>query len=257
MQQAGGGREVPIVKLQHLKNGDKIKGTTDKFTFITHNCYHAFNAKPLINDGTKAPEYPRSSDDNLKLDTDLSIVTIRNLRSKSGMSGMTQALVVSQSKGVLPALTEFHYLRENDYYGLEGSNVNYAPALYPTCKLGRTTVRAKLDEDPMLRRAINIMSEMLQIKSLWRNVPKELMCTPKELYEDLKAKGYDWNVLLSTRGWWTIDNDKHPIPYLSTMDLLMMRKGLYHPYWMDLLPGMTERPKTPALQELMLTADMD
>ncbi len=257
MQNAGPAGQVPIVKLQHLKNGDKIKGTTDKFTFITHNCYHAFNAKPLLNDGTKGPEYPRDGDDNLKLDTDLSTVTIRNLRSKSGISGMTQTLVVSQSKGVLPALTEFHHIKENDRYGLEGSNVSYALALYPDVKLGRTTGRGKLDADPMLRRAVNITSEMLQMKNLWRNLPKDLLCTPKELYDDLKAKGYDWNVLLSTRGWWTIDNDKHPIPYLSTMDLLRMRKGYYHPYWMELLPGMTERPTGPTLQEEQLTADLD
>lgn len=257
MQSAGGGREVPIVKLQHLKNGDKIKGTTDKFTFITHNCYHAFNAKPLINDGTKAPEYPRNSDDDTRLDTDLSTVTLRNLRSKSGISGMTQMLVVSQSLGVLPSLTEFHHIKEQDKYGIEGTNINYFLSLLPEVKLSRTTVRGKLDSDAKLRRAVNITSEMCQMSYLYRALPDGLMCTPKQLYEDLKAKGYDWDVLLSTRGWWTIDNDKHPIPYLSTMDLLRMRRGHYHPYWMELLPGMTERPNGPTLQEELLTADLD
>jgi hypothetical protein len=65
MQSAGGGREIPITKLKHLKNGDKIKGVTDKFTFVTHNCWHCYNASPLINDGTKGPEYPRDSSDTL------------------------------------------------------------------------------------------------------------------------------------------------------------------------------------------------
>ena len=59
------------------------------------------------------------------------------------------------------------------------------------------------------------------------------MCTPAELYEDLKKKGYDWNILLNTRGWWTIENDKHLIPFLSTRDLLNMRAGTYHPYWLE------------------------
>jgi hypothetical protein len=129
MQSAGGGREVPIVKLKHLKNGDKIKGTTDKFTFVTHNCWHVFNASPLINQTTKAPEYPRNSEDDLLLDTDLNTVQIRNLRSKSGPSGMALMLIVSQQEGVLPSLTEFHHIKENERYGLEGSNVSYSLAL--------------------------------------------------------------------------------------------------------------------------------
>jgi hypothetical protein len=59
------------------------------------------------------------------------------------------------------------------------------------------------------------------------------MCTPKQLHDDLVALGYDWDVLLKTRGWWSMDNDSQDLPpFLSTMDLLRMRKGLYHPYWL-------------------------
>lgn len=246
MQSAGGGREVPIVKLKHLKNGDKIKGTTDKFTFITHNCWHCYNASPLINDGTKGPEYPRVDDPNVKLDTDLNTVMVRNLRSKSGISGMALTLIVSQTEGVLGSLTEFHHIKDQDRFGLEGSNVSYSLSLLPDVKLSRTTVRGKIDADAKLRRALNITSEMCQMSYLWHNLEEGLMCTPKELYEDLKKMGYDWDVLLATRGWWTYDNDKHPVPFLSTMDLLRMRKGWYHPYWMPLLPGMKERPTHPS-----------
>jgi hypothetical protein len=234
MQSAGGGREVPIVKLKHLKNGDKIKGTTDKFTFVTHNCWHVFNASPLINQTTKAPEYPRNSEDDLLLDTDLNTVQIRNLRSKSGPSGMALMLIVSQQEGVLPSLTEFHHIKENERYGLEGSNVSYSLALYPNCKLGRTTVRSKIDADAKLRRALNITSEMCQMSYLWHTLQEGLLCTPKELYEDLIKAGYEWDTLLNTRGWWTHElGEADELPFLSTMDLLRMRKGLYHPYWLE------------------------
>lgn len=242
MQSAGGGREVPIVKLKHLKNGDKIKGTTDKFTFITHNCWHCYNATPLLNDSTKGPEYPRYSTDTHKLDTDLNVVMVRNLRSKSGPTGMALSLLVSQSEGVLPSLTEFHHIKEQNRYGLEGSLQNYALSILPDVKLSRTTVRGKIDSDPKLCRALNITSEMCQISYLWHKLPEHLQCSPKELYEDLIALGYDWDLLLATRGWWTYDNDKHEVPFLSTMDLLKMRAGEYHPYWYpiakkDLVPG--------------------
>lgn len=232
MQNAGPAGSVPIVKLKHLKNGDKIKGTTDKFTFITHNCWHCFNATPLINQGTKAPEYPRDSNDNTNLDTDLNTVKIRNLRSKSGASGMEQVLIVSQEEGVLPSLTEFHYIKEMDRYGLEGSAISYSLSLYPDVKLGRTTVRGKIDQDARLRRALNITAEMCQMDELWHTLPEGLLCTPKQLYDDLKAMGYDWDVLLDTRGWWSLD-ENHPVPFLSSMDLLRMRQGLYRPYWYD------------------------
>ena len=227
-----GGRAPPVKKLQHLKNGDVIKGVTDKFTFIMHNCWHCYNAAPLINDSTKGPEYPRDSDDNLKLDTDLNTVLLRNLRSKSGMSGMTVELIVSQSEGVLPSLSEFHYIKTHDRFGLSGTLQNYSLDLLPDVKLSRTTVRGKIDSDAKLRRALTITSDICQMRELWHHLPYEFLCTAKELYDDLKAKGYDWNVLLETRTWWALDND-HPIPFLSTMDLLKMRNGTYFPYWMN------------------------
>lgn len=221
----------PTKKLQYLKNGDKLKGVTDQFFFLMTNCWHAYNAAPFINQATKAPEYPRDCEDNMSGDTDLNIVTLRQLRSKSGPSGYALELLVSQSEGVLPELSEFHYIKSNDRFGISGTMQHYALDLYPDCKLQRTTIRSKIDSDPKLCRALNITSELLQMKQFWHNVD-DFMCTPKELYDDLKAKGYDWDVLLSTRGWWTLKNDKHSIPFLSTMDLLRMRKDLYKPYWL-------------------------
>lgn len=232
MAQAGPMPAQPVKKLQWLKNGDKMKGVTDKFTFATSNCWHAYNAAPLINQATKAAEYPIAGVDPTSGDTDLMLVTLRMLRSKSGPTGYALEIIVSQSEGVLPELTEFHYIKNMDRWGISGTLQHYSLDLYPDVKIQRTTVRSKIDEDAKLRRALNITSEMLQMKTFHRNCD-DVMCTPKELYDDLKAKGYDWDLLLQTRGWWTINNDKHPIPFLSTRDLLNMRAGTYHPYWLS------------------------
>lgn len=227
-------RAPPIKKLQHLKNGDTLKGVTDKFTFIMNNCWHCYNAAPLLNDTTKGPEYPRRSGDDMKGDTDLNVVTIRQLRSKSGPSGMAIELLVSQSEGVLASLTEFHYIKSNERFGLNGSLQNYELDLLPGVKLSRTTVRGKIDENPLLRRALNITSELCQMHDLWHHLPEGLLCTPKELYDDLKAKGFDWEKdLLQTRGYWMLDNDPNDVPFLSTMDLLNVRVGKYFPFWMN------------------------
>lgn len=230
-------------KLQYLKGGIKLKGVPEKFTFVMNNCWHCYNAAPLRNDSTKAPEYPRDSEDDMKGDTDLSMVIVQQLRSKSGPTGMNIDLVVSQSEGVLPTLTEFHYIKSQERWGFEGSLQNYNLALIPDVKLSRTSVRRKIDENPALRRAINIQSEMCQMKELWHHLEDGLMCTPKQLYDDLKAMGYDWDMLLNTRGWWCLlDDEPNQLPFLSTMDLLLMRQGKYHPFWLaedkkTILPG--------------------
>jgi len=225
-------RAAPVKKLQFLKNGDKIKGVTDKFMFLTSACWQCSSAVPFTNDTTKAPEYPRDKDDDMKFDTDLNIVTLTLLRNKNGTTGINIQLLVSQREGVLPSLSEFHYIKTNDRYGIEGTMQNYALDLLPEVKLSRTTVRSKIAENAQLRRALNITSQMCQM-DLIHEYDKGFVCTPKELYNDLIAKGYDWNTLLNTRGWYTSDNDKHPIPFLSTYDLLACRAGTYHPYWLE------------------------
>lgn len=232
-------------KLYYLPQNVKLKGVPEKFTFLMNTCWHCYNAAPLRQKDTKTPTYPRDKEDDLTGDTDLSSVMVRLIRNKSGPTGMIVELIVSQSEGVLPTLTEFHYIKSTGRYGLVGDNQNYELALLPGVRLSRTTVRNKIDTIPALRRAMNITSEMCQMNDLWHHLPKSLLCTPQELYDDLVKKGYDWKVLLNTRGWWTLDNEVSDLPYLSTMDLLNMRAGTYHPYWMPLLPGMTERPCNP------------
>ena len=222
----------PVKKLHYLKNGDKLKGVTDDFFFLMNNCWQAVKTEPLINQSTKTPEYPKNSDDDLSGDTDLNAVTIRQLRSKSGPTGYQIEVVVSQRDGVLPSLTEFHFIKNAARYGITGTLQHYSLDLYPDKKVQRTTVRKTIDTDAKFRRALNITSELLQIYNFTNDNVEGFICDPKTLYEDLKTKGYDWDVLLETRGWWTIDNDQHPIPFLSTMDLLNMRAGTYKPYWM-------------------------
>lgn len=229
--------QAPVKKLHTLKNGDKLKGVTDKFTFLMSNCWQAYSVNPLLNQGTKGPEYPENPDDNRPLDMDLMLVSLRQLRGKSGTSGISLDVVVSQTYGVLPELTEFHYIKDNNRFGISGTLQHYSLDLLPEVKLQRTTVRSKIATEPKLRRALNITSEICQMFQYWRHLDNGELCSPKELYDDLKAQGYDWDMLLNTRGWWTVNNDQHPVPFLSSMDLLNMRSTVpaerrYFPYWM-------------------------
>ena len=217
----------PTKALQFIKHGEKIKGVSDKLFFLSSHLWQSSSTTPLINQSTKGPEYPINETDN---NTDLFLVRLLMLRSKSGPSGITVDLIVSQKEGVLPSLSEFHFIKTMKY-GLEGSNRSYALSLYPNCKLSRTTVRGKIEKDPKLRRALNITAEMLQMTQYMQQY-KKYFCTPAELYEDIKKQGYDWDdILENTRGWWTIKNYSTKSKFLSTLDLLKMSVGEYTPYW--------------------------
>lgn len=236
---------APVRKqLQHIPMDYKIKGVPEKFTFQMNNAWLCFSATVMAMDKVKTVEYPRSTDDDMKGDTDLNIIWVIQTRGKSGPTGMPIGVIVSQQEGVLPTLSEFHYLKTTERFGIEGvgteGNVqNYFMSLYPAAKLSRTAVRRKIDSDRRLRMAIHYSSEICQMKELWHdNRTAALMCTMKELYEDLKAKGYDWDVLLDQRPWVGLDLDyKYDREYLSSHCLLRMRLphthvDHYHPYWM-------------------------
>lgn len=222
----------PSKQLQFLKGGDEIEGGTKEFKQTTSLMLQAHTAKLLSNKATKQAEYP--ADENDKSETDLNVVMLTVLRNKSGQSGISIPIVVSQSQGVLPTLTEFHYLKEVGKFGMEGNDRVYCMELYPEVKLQRTTVRKKIDSDPLLRRAINITSELFQMIML-RSEYKDskYIINPKELYEKIKSMGYDWNKLLDTRGYWLIDQYDLEIdkPFLSTPDLVNMYFEDYHPWW--------------------------
>lgn len=219
------------VRLQHLRNNDKIMSVTRKFTYLTTDCFHVIHASVLRNQGSKGPEYPRHPGDEVPMDPDLNMIQVQNLRGKAGMSGQIHEILVSQKDGILPTMTEFNYLKKNKH-GIEGNDRSYALELYPDCKLSRTTVRSKIDDDARLRRAMNITSELLQHEMLNNMVLAEVV-PPAQLRMDLEKAGYNWDQLLDTRGWWAPVGVHDDIPFLSTKDLLLMRTGEYIPYWMS------------------------
>lgn len=226
----------PAKKMQHMNAGEVIKGVSDKFYYLTNNFWNTKAVTKMVNQGTKGPEYPRDKDDTDNVDCDLNEVSLLLLRGKAGPSGFTLKIMVSQDTGVLPSLTEFCNIKDNDRFGLEGNVQNYALTIYPDCRLSRTVVRGKIETDAKLRRALNITSEWSQIKQFHRQF---VIPDPKDIFEKVKANGYDWDFILSkTRGWWAYNNDSHHEYYLNALDIVRMsypkdHPDHYHPYWMN------------------------
>ena len=220
-------------QLAYLKANLKLKNVPEKFMFLTNNLWYMENAGPLLDD-QKGPKYPRYSNDSMKGDTDLMVIRIVNLRPKSGPAGVPLHLVVSQRDGILRDMTHFYYVKEvNKDYGFGGHNRGYFLDIYPELTMNRNQVRNNIDVDPKFKRALEITSELCQYFNLNPDIDASLYCTPEQLYTDIKAMGYDWDILLRTRGYWTFDHYTNKIPPLSTLDLINMRAGIYRPWWYD------------------------
>lgn len=226
-------------KLAFMKADQKLKGVSSNYYFYTTTLWFVMRAVPLLN-SDRVPAYPYGGNNKEKRDSELMELEAWTGRNKFGPSGIMIPIVISQAEGVMPSLTEFHYLKDHcDRFGIQGNSSdgdvqNYHLDLCPGVNLSRTKIRQKIEEEPMLRRALTITAEMRQIFKYWKTFPKEYHCTPKELYNGIIEQGYKWeDLLIGTRGWWTPDQYTHPLKFLSTVDLLKMRIGAYHPYWME------------------------
>lgn len=244
------GTPPPRKQLQHMNQGEIIKGVTNNFFYLLHNCWLVTSARPFLNQGTKAPEYPYEPGMETPGDLDLNIVTLKQLRGKNGCSGFSIELLVSQEEGVLPGLSEFHYIKRMNRFGLEGSDRDYALLLCPEIRLSRTKVRKAIRESKRLQRALEITSQLCQMHEFHRYLADKLV-TIEELKKALDEKGYDWDLILEqTRGWNTLDDERHSGYPLSTYDLCRIAKGTYHPYWLE-DDCKTIKPKYKKLKEIV------
>lgn len=221
-------------KTTFMKQGDKISKVPSQILSLPNNAWEISTGTPLIVRDTKEWMYPKAGRNDIDTNGNPDLITLvaKNLRGKNGPSGVPWEFVMSQSEGLLPSLTEFNHIKNCNRYGLGGNDRNYYVELLPDLKLMRTTVRGRIDDTPELRRALEITMEMCQMRFLWHTRDPKYNMTPEELRVGLEAKGYKWDQLLNTRGFWTYEEDNHPLPFLSTMDLLRMYHDEYRPYWM-------------------------
>lgn len=222
-------------KLLFLKGNAKFKRVPNQFNFLPNDVYYIYTMRVLKNASSKGPEFPTKRGGDFENSPELQAVDVYNTRGKSGPTGFSFTLLMSQNEGLLPGLSEFQFLRKNKKYGIGGNDQNYFLDLQPDVKLSRTTVRDKLDDSHALRRAMHITAELCYMDQVGIGFDRNTLCTPKTLYEDLIKLGYDWNILLASRDYWlppAWETDQ-VLPFLSTMDLLNMRAKTYHPYWYD------------------------
>ena len=219
----------PQKSLQHMKAGQKLKGVADKLYFLSTHMYYIQNVSLLINKTTKMPEFPlKGVVDN---STDLNLMKIKPIRNKTGPSGHVIEIIVSQTEGIKPELSDFYRVKTSGY-GLIGNLQNYALALLPDVKLSRTTVRSKLDESDTLKRAVKIQSDMLQMETFMKQY-RTLFMSPENLYNKINKLGYDWDIILNkTTDLYTPHINSFELKYLSTLDILQLANGIKTYEWL-------------------------
>jgi hypothetical protein len=232
----------------HLAADKKPKGVGSKYKGLTSSCWTFGIPKPAWKGTGKAdqvPKYPLDDSEMFPGNKSYEHTELINARGKSGSSGFVTPLWKKQGVGILLDVSELAFLRDwgKDNLKLNKVLTDYgisSPAQYtfefdllPGVTWRNTTLRATLRDNPKAVVAISLLFGMKL--EIYQNADPEFIariCSPKELYDDLKVMGYDWDVLLETRQWWThVENEKDKLPFLSILDLLMMRTGEYIPFW--------------------------
>lgn len=169
-------------------------------------------------------------DRDAKENPDLLIYSISPYRNKSGTSGGSFSFIGSQALGIQEGLSMYHCIKTSNKFGLVGSDVSHACVLYPDCKVGRTTIRKKLMDDKKLYRALTISYQMWFMQTFNLALEPKYRMTPEDLYEKIKAQGYDWEDMLDTVDYIHFNPDIKQ-PTLSTMELLKIANGERKPHW--------------------------
>ncbi|AFI55348.1 hypothetical protein TSMG0065 [Halocynthia phage JM-2012] len=233
--------KAPEKTMGHMAGSKRMKGLGTSYKKLTSNIWQFGQPKPLFK-GTaskdKLPMFPLNKDDEYLDNKDLEFVSIQNLRGKAGGSGAVFELVRSQRDGILPGVTEFLFLKTwgkvHKEYGYHSpAQYQFALDLLPEVTFRNTTLRETINNNPLFRRALELTFGMKMEFIAKQSVEcTKYRCTPKELYDDIKSMGFDWNILLNTRGFWQFKEEEDPsLPYLSILDLLKMRVGEYTPKW--------------------------
>lgn len=184
--------------------------------------------------------YPRGKDStissNAKSNPELVQYLTTVFRNKSGSSGGDIAFIGSQSEGILESLSMYDTLKDNKYFGLEGSAVRHNCALIPDVSLMRTTVRDLLEgpeANDKLKRAIEICWQLWYEQTFWDNFPEEWKLTPTELFAKGKEAGLDWDDILENTIYYWHDNPQIKKHTLTVYELMEIVVGGKKPYWKE------------------------
>lgn len=219
---------APVKRLSAFKGDYTFKRVPENFTFFTNSCLISYGSYPLLNKGTKKPEYPYDKEDDFVGNGDLVRVKYEQMRGKSGPTGMSVDLIFSQSQGFLPGVTEFHYIKDKcDTFGMtvKGNNQGFTLDILPDLFFTRAQVRKIADGNAKWKRAVEITTGMAYIQKNTVKLDESLRLSPADVYAKVKELGYDWDYILeNTVEYWQFKEDVTK-QTLTSMTLLHIAAG--------------------------------
>ena len=195
----------------------KTKGCGAKLKFLSS--IYARTQATLLQDSNKEPMYACGSGPA----KDVLEIGITLERCKTANAGEVTPFVATQSEGLLTAVTNYHYLRIHDYFGLTGNKQKQQAFLLPEVTISRNTIREIASSDARLRRALEIAAQYCYIRNNWntKDYPVRFDIEPQTLFDKLNSDK-NKNVIsdiLNTRGYWTFEGESD-IPYMDLFRVL-------------------------------------
>lgn len=220
----------------YIRVGKKISKCPRAVLNLPSTGYDIIKGSALKNDQEWMYPNPNGKDTYVSPDAkenpDLMEYTFSLYRNKGGTSGQRLSFIGSQSEGILEGLSMYHLIKTSGYYGLQvGSKVSHACDLYPEFKVGRTTIREKIKTEKRFYRAVSFCFQMWFMQTFWLQLDAKFYINPTELYEQVKARGYDWNKILDTIDY---DHDNPDITErtFTTRDLMLLGLGELDVEWL-------------------------
>lgn len=191
-----------------------VKGVGSKFKFLAS--IYARTVASVLQDSNKEALYP----DGKTPSNDIFEVNMYIDRCKSTSAGSCTPYVCSQRQGLLNAVTYYHFIRENNYFGLNGNKQRQQPKLLPDVTISRNTMRQIASGNAQLRRALELTAHLCYLQNNGHVFDGD----PLQMFDWLlsdKNKSLKEEIL-NSRGYWTYkDDDK---PYYSIFDIINLTK---------------------------------
>lgn len=209
-------------QLQYMKQTDRLKNVGSSFEFLTTTMIQTLRATALTN-SSGGCAYPSARGTNNPMEVNQ--VDLMMVRCKNNASGVQLPFIVSQWEGILNSVTNFAFLANNKYKGLDvqGNNQAFTPMIYPEHQFRKFNLRDKSDKDYALARALELTAHLCFIQTLWNTarMPDFVNIPIEQFAERLKNStncSID-RVLQSTSAW---SSSKTAREQLTIMDVLAL-----------------------------------
>jgi len=207
----GSNPSIPVAgDTPHAKGGKTAKRVGTELVKRTMATIQIMSAKSLCKRREMKTELMESLQAEYPLGAtppnDIMALTISTSRNKLAPSGIMLDMIISQAAGLLPDVTNFHFLRTLKGYGgfSKATGGRWVLEMYPEVTITRSNLRELSGSDYKLARALDLTARYFYLRSArgMNYLGLDWSLTISELVKRVKALGVDMNDVLETTEIW-------------------------------------------------------